>query len=29
LNLNEDRNLEFGQGFRSNQFELMVWNISK
>jgi hypothetical protein len=25
----EDRNLDFGQGFRSNKFELRVWNISK
>jgi hypothetical protein len=23
------RNLEFGEGFRSNEFKLKVWNISK
>jgi hypothetical protein len=29
LNFLKDRNLEIGQGFESNNFELKIWNISK
>jgi hypothetical protein len=29
LNFLKDRNLDIGQGFRSNEFELKVWNILK
>jgi hypothetical protein len=29
LNFLKDRNLEIDQGFRSNEFALKVWNISK
>jgi hypothetical protein len=29
LNFLKDRNLETDQGFRSNEFELKVWNILK
>jgi hypothetical protein len=29
LNFPKDRNMDIGQGFRSNEFELKVCNISK
>jgi hypothetical protein len=29
LNFLKDRNLEIGQGFESNNFELKIWNILK
>jgi hypothetical protein len=29
LNFLKDRNLDIGQGFKSNKFELKIWNISK
>jgi hypothetical protein len=29
LNFLKNRNLDIGEGFRSNEFELKVWNILK